>query len=203
MAGIENSVASMVPSCSAWKISPACRSCVATPSFCITMAPSPKKRIFRPLRSSSVLISLRNQPDASGAIEPHSMASTLYLRGSSCISLLAAAVAHPAEVFAHLRPERHRGEHREGDVLAGEEAEAGPGRVERAGRDRVEVLARRNQRARLEEAHVDRAGGHLLDRSAKAICPGPRIAIAPGKAPAMFMRTRLSCASAASSNADR
>ena len=37
----------------------------------------------------------------------------------------------------------------------------------------------------------------FFTRSAKAICPGPRIAIAPGKAAPMFMRTRFSCASAA------
>ena len=59
---------------------------MATPIFCITLAPSPKKRIFRPLRSSTDLISLRNQPDASGAMVPHSMDSMLYLRVSSCIS---------------------------------------------------------------------------------------------------------------------
>ena len=49
-------------------MSPGGSSCVWTPSFCITRAPRPKKRIFRPLRSSTVLISLRNHPEASGVI---------------------------------------------------------------------------------------------------------------------------------------
>ncbi len=34
----------------------------------MTFAPNPKKRIFRPLRSLTDLISLRNQPDASGGV---------------------------------------------------------------------------------------------------------------------------------------
>ena len=58
--------------------------------------------------------------------------STLYLRVQLLHELLAAAVAHPAQVLADLRAERHGRVHRESDVLAGEEAEARPGRVERA-----------------------------------------------------------------------
>ena len=66
-------MASIVPSCSAWKMSPGARSCVDTPIFSITFAPRPKKRIFRPFMSWTVLISLRNQPDASGGMRPQGM----------------------------------------------------------------------------------------------------------------------------------
>ncbi len=36
------------------------------PSLFMTEAPSPKKRIFKPLKTSTDLISSRNQPEASG-----------------------------------------------------------------------------------------------------------------------------------------
>ena len=39
---------------------------VDTPSFCMVKAPNPKNRIL-PLRSSTEVISSRNQPEASGA----------------------------------------------------------------------------------------------------------------------------------------
>ena len=68
MAGIENSVASITPRSSAGKMSAAASICVDTPSFCITFAPSPKKRILRPFIWSSDLISRRNQPEVSGPI---------------------------------------------------------------------------------------------------------------------------------------
>ena len=74
MVGIENSVASITPRSSAGKMSAAASSCVETPSFCITLAPRPKKRIFRPFMSSSDLISLRNQPDVSGPMQKQSKA---------------------------------------------------------------------------------------------------------------------------------
>ncbi len=51
---------------------------VETPSFSMTLAPRPKKRIFSPFRSSSDLISLRNQPEASGAMMPHIIDFRLY-----------------------------------------------------------------------------------------------------------------------------
>ena len=66
IAGIENSVASITPRSSAGKMSAGASSCVETPSFCITLAPRPKKRIFRPFSWSSDLISRRNQPEVSG-----------------------------------------------------------------------------------------------------------------------------------------
>ena len=46
---------------------------VATPSLFIARAPRPKKRIFSPFRTSTVLISRRNQPDASGGMMAHGM----------------------------------------------------------------------------------------------------------------------------------
>ena len=59
MAGMENSVASIVPSSSAGKISPPAINCVETPSFSITFAPNPKNLILSPFRSSTLLISFR------------------------------------------------------------------------------------------------------------------------------------------------
>src|SRR6185503_12025842 len=115
--GAENSGASMVPSWSAWKISPACRSCVATPSFCMTLAPRPKKRIFSPLRSSTDLISLRNQPDASGGMMPHTMVVEAELGSELVEHLLTTAKPIPAEVFPDLGPESHRRVQRHCNIL--------------------------------------------------------------------------------------
>jgi hypothetical protein len=86
----------------------------------MTLAPSPKKRIFKPLRSSSVLISLRNQPDDSGAT----------IGCSFLHQLFAAAVFHPTEKLADLRAERYGGIERERDFLAREKTEARPGAIE-------------------------------------------------------------------------
>ena len=78
MAGMENSVASIAPFSNAGKISPPGNREVATPSFCITLPPRPKKRIFRPSRSAGVLISFANQPEVSGAMIAQGMTFTLY-----------------------------------------------------------------------------------------------------------------------------
>ena len=56
---------------------------VETPSFSITLAPSPKNRIFRPFRSATDLISLRNQPDASGGMIRQGMLCKSYLANIS------------------------------------------------------------------------------------------------------------------------
>ena len=56
-------------------MSAAASSWVETPSFCITCAPRPKKRIFRPFSSSTDLISLRNQPEVSGPMQKQSTAT--------------------------------------------------------------------------------------------------------------------------------
>src|SRR3546814_2299133 len=53
-------------------MSPPARSWVETPNFSITLAPRPKNRIFRPFNPSSEVISLRNQPEDSGAMMPQS-----------------------------------------------------------------------------------------------------------------------------------
>ena len=78
MAGLENSVASIAPFSSAGMISPAPNSEVVTPSFSITLAPIPKKRIRKPSKSATLLISLVNQPDVSGAMIEQGIACTLY-----------------------------------------------------------------------------------------------------------------------------
>ncbi len=56
-------------------MSAAASSCTETPSFAITWAPSPKKRIFSPFSSSIDLTSLRNQPEVSGAMQKQSRAT--------------------------------------------------------------------------------------------------------------------------------
>ena len=56
-------------------MSAAASSCVDTPSFCITWAPRPKKRIFRPFSSSTEPISFRNQPEVSGPMQKQSTAT--------------------------------------------------------------------------------------------------------------------------------
>ena len=60
----------MVPNSKAGKISPPAINCVETPIFSITFAPNPKNLIFMPFKSSTVFISLRNHPDASGGTTP-------------------------------------------------------------------------------------------------------------------------------------
>ena len=48
-------------------MSPPASNCVETPILLITIAPSPKKRIFIPFNSSTLLIFFLNQPEVSGA----------------------------------------------------------------------------------------------------------------------------------------
>ena len=55
-------------------MSAAASSCVDTPSFCMTCAPRPKKRIFMPFSWSSDLISFLNQPEVSGPMAKQSIA---------------------------------------------------------------------------------------------------------------------------------
>ncbi|MNJ58446.1 hypothetical protein D3C77_540790 [compost metagenome] len=60
--GLTQSVASMAPVCREVKISPPGRLMVVAPSLASTSPPRPGMRIFSPLRSSTELISLLNQP---------------------------------------------------------------------------------------------------------------------------------------------
>ena len=58
-------------------MSAAARSCVFTPSFCMTWAPRPKKRILMPFSSATFLTSFRNHPEVSAPIEKQSSAKRL------------------------------------------------------------------------------------------------------------------------------
>src|SRR5688500_14176930 len=66
---------------------------------------------FRPSRSPVSVISLRNQPAASGVTTPHSTDFKLCSAYSSSLQLEAAAVAHPGEVLVGGGTEGNRGEH--------------------------------------------------------------------------------------------
>jgi hypothetical protein len=57
-------------------MSPPASSCVDTPSFCITFAPRPKKRIFRPRSCFRSLTSNLNHPEVSGPMASTSKAMT-------------------------------------------------------------------------------------------------------------------------------
>ena len=70
--------------------------------------------------------------------------------------LLAAAVVHPRQRLAGGGAEGHRGEELHRRDLAGPVARRRPPRVDRPGRDGVENLQRRHQRAGLEELELHR-----------------------------------------------
>src|SRR3546814_1425925 len=59
--------------------SPPAISWADAPSLLITLPPRPEIRIFRPWKSSGVLISLLNQPAGSGAVRWQGRTFTLYL----------------------------------------------------------------------------------------------------------------------------
>ena len=136
---------------------------VFTPSFCITWAPRPKKRILMPFSSATFLTSFRNQPDVSGPIAKQSSAIQVVLGVDLVAELVAAPEPLPGEELTDLGAERHGGEERQGGVLAGVVAGRGPARLDRALGDRVEALERGDQRARLEELQLERAARHDLD----------------------------------------
>ena len=163
MAGIENSVASITPRSSAGKMSAAASSWVDTPSFCMTLAPSPKKRIFRPFISSRFLISLRNQPEVSGPMQKQSKAIEIVLGVDLVAQLVAAAEPLPGQELADVGAERHRREEGERGILAGVVAGRRPARLYRALGDRIEAFQRRHDGAGLEELHLELAPGHALD----------------------------------------
>ena len=163
MAGIENSVASITPRSSAGKMSAAASSCVETPSFCITLAPRPKKRIFRPFSSSSDLISLAEPARGLGADAEAVEGDETVLGVDLVAQLVAAAEPLPGQELAEARAERHRGEEGERRILAGVVAGRRPARLDRALGDRIEALERRDERARLEELDLELAAGHALD----------------------------------------
>jgi hypothetical protein len=77
MLGSENSAASSLPAAMAAAISAGGSCTVVTPSWAMTCAPRPKKRMRRPRRLSTERISRRNQPEASGGIMAQGMLCTL------------------------------------------------------------------------------------------------------------------------------
>ena len=85
---LAHSDASSVPFSSAWYTSPAGMFCGTTPSFCMASPNTPPPmRIFRPLRSSTVLISLRYQPPIWVPVLPALAVLKLYLPKKSSSSL--------------------------------------------------------------------------------------------------------------------
>ncbi|MCY1543018.1 hypothetical protein D9M68_788050 [compost metagenome] len=71
-----HSVASIAPVCSAVKISPAGMLTTVPPILVSTSPPRPGVRIFRPLRSSTELISLLNQPAVCTPVAPQAIGNT-------------------------------------------------------------------------------------------------------------------------------
>ncbi|MNC43996.1 hypothetical protein D3C81_1363010 [compost metagenome] len=83
-----HSVASMAPVCRAVKISPAGRLTTVPPILVSTSPPRPGVRIFRPLKSSTLLISLLNQPAVCTPVAPQAKGTTLnglYTSSHSCM----------------------------------------------------------------------------------------------------------------------
>ena len=99
-------------------MSPPAICCGTTPSFCSTRPAKPPMRHFRPLRSSTVLISLRNQPPIWQPVLPASSETTVVFLVELVEQLPAAAQHVPGLVDAHVGPERHRRAEGEGRVLA-------------------------------------------------------------------------------------
>ena len=77
--------------------------------------------------------------------------------------LVAAAEPFPGQELAEAGAERHRGEEGQRGIFAGVIAGRRPARLDRSFGDRIEALERRNERAGLEELHLELAAGHALD----------------------------------------
>ena len=162
----------MVPSCSAWKISPACRICVGDAELLHDVGAQAEEAHLQALEVVGGLDLLAEPAGGLGRDQAAGGGDDVVLGVQLVIELAAAAVVHPAHVLARLRAERHGRVHGKGDVLAREEAAHRPGRVERAVGDRIEILARRHQCAGLEEAGVDRAAGNLVHRIDEVLLGG-------------------------------
>ena len=99
-------------------MSPPAICCGTTPSLVSTWPAKPPMRILRPLRSATVLISLRYQPPICAPVLPHRIARDAVALEELVVELLAAAEVPPRVVLALVEAERDRGAERERRVLA-------------------------------------------------------------------------------------
>ena len=152
-------------------MSPPAICCGTTPSFCSTRPGNPPMRILRPLRSSTVLISLRNQPPIWQPVLPASSAVTVVLLVEFVQHFLAAAQRLPALVQPLVRTERDRGAEGEGRVLAEIVIRGGVAEFDGAVLHRIDNLQARHDFAGGEGLNLELVVGRFGDRLAISSAP--------------------------------
>ena len=100
----------------------------------------PPMRILMPFRSSTVLISLRNQPPICVPVLPASRAFAVVLGGKFIDQLLALALVKPGILLARIEAERMGAEQRPSRVLADVVVHRGVTHLDGAVLHRVERL---------------------------------------------------------------
>ena len=120
-------------------------------------------RIFRPCRSATVFISLRNQPPICVAGVAGRHAVHVMLGEELVHQVHAAAVIHPGVFHARVQPQRDRRREGEGRVLADVVVGRGLAHLDGAVRNRIGELERADDLARREGLDLELAVGGLAD----------------------------------------
>ena len=121
-------------------------------------------RIFRPLRSSTVLISLRNQPPICVPVLPISEAFRIEGGAEFIDQLLAVAVIVPGVLLTGIQTERKSAKQRPGRVLADIIILRAVTHLDRAVLNGVERLQRRHDFAAGENLDLEFAVGRVGDK---------------------------------------
>ena len=154
-------------------MSPPAICCGTTPSLLITWPAKPPMRNFRPLRSSTLLISLRNQPPICAPVLPHGSAVR---RCSPCRTRSSARSPPPHLIQAFcwrvFSAERHGRAEGEGRVLAEVVVGRGVAHLDGAVLHGVEHLQARHDLAGGEDADLELVVGQLADVLGEEL--GPR-----------------------------
>ncbi len=134
-------------------MSPPAICCGTTPTFCMILPAKPPSLNFRPLRSSILVIGLRNQPPIWQLVLPHGNEVDVVALEELVQHILPATMEQPRILHARVHSERHGGGEHERVVLAEVVVERRVAGLDGAVLDGVEHLERGN----------DLAGGKDLD----------------------------------------
>jgi len=154
--------------CSAGKISPPGRVTGVTPSLASTRPWLPGARNFRPLRSSTERISLRNQPSICVPVLP-AWNARMPKGAYSSSTASAVAVLHPGVELRRGEAEGERGEERRAFGLARVVVGRVVAELRRAVGDGAEALERRYQLARRVDLDREPAAAHGGDVGGEAL----------------------------------
>jgi len=137
--------------------------CGMVPSLERGFAGPATMRNLRPLRSSTVLISFRNQPPIWGAGVAAGDAVQFVLPAELIEHVLAAVVLNHRVLLARIQPERNGAIQREGRVLADEVIGRGVTHLDRGVAHRIDRLQRRDDLATGERLNLEFIVGGFRD----------------------------------------